>query len=267
MASLTRLRKQLMLGLPPAWSVPLHAWKNRFQGEPELRWLSELCDPDLPAVDVGANVGIYTYWLMRYARGCHSFEANPDLASRLKRYAHGRRLTVWSMALSDTVGRVTLHVPVDARTGLQRAGSASIVSHSATGPVVDIEVDQARLDELDLPRVGFVKVDVEGFEMNVLRGAAKTIERDMPNVLVEAENRHRPNAVGDVIAWFGHRGYVGYYLRDGRWRSAQGFDAASLQDEGQLANGRRPGSLYINNFLFLNDRTRRRFVERNLADA
>jgi FkbM family methyltransferase len=259
----TRLRKQLMLSLPPDLSVPLHAWKNWFNGEPELRWLSEVCDPELPSVDVGANVGIYTYWLMRCSNGCHAFEANPGLADRLQRYATGRRLTVWDVALSDKVGRITLHVPVDSRTGLQRAGSASVVSHAVEGAAVDIEVEQTPLDKLNLPRVGFVKVDVEGFEMNVLEGAAGTIERDTPNVLVEAENRHRPNAANDVIGWFAARGYKGYYLLDGRWRSVATFDAAEFQDERQLALRGRAGAVYINNFLFLNKTTQRHFVDKN----
>lgn len=264
MNSLTRLRKQLMADLPPIISVPLHAWKHLRYGEPEIRHLQVLCDPSRAAYDVGANVGIYSYWLMRHSKVCHAFEANPHLAQRLARFAGNGPLKVWPVALSDVVGRTTLNVPVDPETGLERLGSASIVSHADFDSVVEIEVKQARLDDLDLPPCGFIKIDVEGFEMNVLKGAAERIARDRPNVLVEAEDRHRPAASADVIAWFRERDFAGFYLKDQRWHSVSTFDSARMQDVHNMGRRSEPGHVYVNNFLFVNDRTQAELQRRGL---
>ena len=69
-------------------------------------------------------------------------------------------------------------------------------------------------------RVGLIKVDVEGHELEVLRGALSTIEKDRPSILVEAEDRHRPNAFASVCELLAPFGYTAWYLREGRLRRA-----------------------------------------------
>jgi hypothetical protein len=67
-----------------------------------------------------------------------------------------------------------------------------------------------QLDSLGLPQVDALKIDVEGAELNVLRGAEKTINRDHPGILIEfSEDNTRqfgyePGAIKD---WLEARGY------------------------------------------------------------
>ncbi|WP_246642623.1 FkbM family methyltransferase [Rhizobium croatiense] len=67
--------------------------------------------------------------------------------------------------------------------------------------------------------VGFIKIDVEGHELKVLKGAEAILSRDHPNLLIEAEDRHRPNAVASVIDYLTPFGYSVYCLKDRRLRS------------------------------------------------
>ena len=70
----------------------------------------------------------------------------------------------------------------------------------------------ARLDALVHVGVSFVKVDAEGHELNVLRGARVLIERSRPVFLVE-EERHRTGATESLFNFFTERAYDGFFLR------------------------------------------------------
>ena len=89
----------------------------------------------------------------------------------------------------------------------------------STQNVEEISVPTRRLDSYQFDTVGFIKIDVEGHELKVLEGAEAILHRDRPNLLIEAEDRHRPNAVGSVIDYLKPFGYSVYCLKDRKFRS------------------------------------------------
>jgi FkbM family methyltransferase len=139
---------------------------------------------DSSAVDVGCNDGQILRHMVRIApRGRHhAFEPIPGLARRLKKSFP--RVVVHEVALSDSSGTATFHhVKNDSGySGLQR--------RRYDRPDPDVETIVVRTDQLDsvLPadaRVDFVKIDVEGGELGVLRGARRVLETSRPRVLFE----------------------------------------------------------------------------------
>src|SRR5690348_2234855 len=68
--------------------------------EPEQGLVRYLCNPASVAIDVGANLGIYSGLMVQHAKACHAFEANPRLARQLQRAAIPG-LTVTNTAVSD----------------------------------------------------------------------------------------------------------------------------------------------------------------------
>ncbi|SKA30103.1 methyltransferase, FkbM family [Enhydrobacter aerosaccus] len=223
-------------------------------GEIELRLVKHLCRPDQDSIDVGANIGTYLHAMKRHSRQVHAFEPIPWLAQLLSK-KFGRRIIVENVALSSSAGTAVLHIPeIDGTlvTGL------STLSDRFTEQTAhrDIVVETKPLDAVYRGTVGFIKIDVEGAEHNVLQGARRTIERCRPRVLVEAEERHAPGSIRLVESFFRQLGYRGYFVLRRRLQPIERFDPASMQRSEDIADYRlgMPRSRferYINNFLFL----------------
>lgn len=103
----------------------------------------------------------------------------------------------------------------------------------------------ACLDDLDIDDVGFLKVDVEGFEQEVLEGARETIARDRPVLLVEMEGRFLDHSIEEAIRRVEDRGYRGLALLRGRLMDLSAFDGERNQ------RARTSRAEHVNNFIFL----------------
>jgi FkbM family methyltransferase len=192
-----------------------NAYKNYRWGDPYLRQISVLADRSRLAIDVGAHVGDYTFFMRRHAAGCVAFECNPDLVAGLRR-RFAQTVDIRPDAVSDRQGVTSLRIP---RSGTGRGlGRATIETNNQLDDFVSadiIEVKTVRLDDVIGRPVGLIKVDVEGHELAVLRGTKQILERDRPNLLLELEERHAPGCVAAAFTFLGELGYRGYVLRDG----------------------------------------------------
>ncbi|MEN2976140.1 FkbM family methyltransferase [Tistrella arctica] len=230
-------------------------------GEMELALVPLLAEADADAYDIGANHGSYTAPMLHAAGRVVAFEPNPTLGTVLKtrfgRELREGKLVLMAMALGDADGEAVLHVP-EAGSGLASI-KADAVESVATPAMLHITVAIRRLDDLAVEigrkrRVAFIKIDVEGFEGTVLRGALATLREQRPSLLIEAEERHTPGTLAELQAMLDPIGYRGLYLRDGRLHDMTGFDIARLQDRSALnADGTRrlPDRVYVNNFIFV----------------
>ena len=113
--------------------------------------------------------------------------------------------------------------------------------------VEKIPISVRTLDEFAIPNVGFLKIDVEGLELDVLEGAIKTISRDRPAMLIEIEQRYHPErSITDIFDRLGALGYRGYFVLNRRLHSIAHFDVHRMQT---ALHDSSPD--YVNNFLFL----------------
>jgi FkbM family methyltransferase len=236
--------------LHPWFALRARALRARRTGERELRLLDVLCEPRRAALDVGANKGIYTYLCRKYCERVYAVEAHPELARQLRRSFH-RKVQVLQYALSDNAGTATIHVPMV--SGKQVDTRGSLETRSVEGYAFkSIEVTTRRLDDLALRDVGFLKIDVEGHELSVLRGAMGFLEREQPTALVEAEERHHPGCTAAVFALFANAGYTGWFLDGSALRPVSEFSLERHQDpkHAKPIAGERTGR-YVNNFIFV----------------
>jgi FkbM family methyltransferase len=220
----------------------------------EIAALVEAIRPGDAAVDVGANKGSYVAWLSRAAGPAGrvvAFEPQPELAEYLARTCRAAGLgnvAVEAAGASDRAGILPLRVPGERGPSPGASFEAGAAGRSSARVV---EAPVVALDEFfrDEPRrIAAVKIDVEGHELAVLRGARGLIERHAPTVVVECEVRHVGRAgLAEMLAFFAERGYGGSFARRGRLAPVSEFDP----DVHQKTSGGRfwdaPG--YCNNFV------------------
>lgn len=190
-------------------------------------------------LDIGAEYGLYTYALAGAAgpRGrVHSFEPLPGphrvLRAGIRLLGRGRARP-HRIALGDRA-RDAAEMSLPYRRGLRVHGRAFVTDGAdGLGPNTEFAAERrlrvrvstvdAMVERAGLPRVDFIKADVEGAEPLVLEGAARTLERFRPTLLLEIEGRHpaKYGARADELAdRLRVAGYAMFRWRDGAWRPA-----------------------------------------------
>lgn len=172
--------------------------------EKELFLLRRLVRPGNVCIDVGAAGGAH---LLVMAAGVGAagrvlgVEPRPRSLAALRRVVRlagiGGRTTLIPAALSDADGELPLRIPVvPTRAHLPgTTGDPDGAAAFARLPSKEIRVPTRRLDDVVdaemLDRVDLIKIDVEGAELAVLAGATRTLDRDRPLVLLEADDLHQ----------------------------------------------------------------------------
>jgi FkbM family methyltransferase len=166
------------------------------------------CTSGMTVVDVGANLGYYSLLASRLVGPSGRVVA-------LEPNSENCRLLLSSLRLNDITNVQLLPVAADTATGWAyystHVGSnggliedGELLSHPGT------IVPTFRLDELVEGPVGFLKMDVEGAEGRVVRGATRIIERDRPIITTELKDEMLRRVSGSTVA-----DYLGYFEKLG----------------------------------------------------
>lgn len=168
-------------------------------------------------VDVGANLGIFTRFLVRHFDHVIAVEPLPDLAAKIERI-FGSKVQVENCALGSTTGSITIRTPVDAQGNAMHALTTAFEGNDLKmfehQSVLETTVSVAQLDVLNHSgkRVAFIKIDVEGFELEVLKGASRVLSQDRPVVMIEISKGHNPQ-YAETLEHLANAGYRSFVLR------------------------------------------------------
>lgn len=175
---------------PPKWRLPFLYKVYSFTGwDAEARWLKAIGPNRGLAIDVGANCGLYTWALSSIYARVVAFEPNKKAAATLMDAALTNVDIIYS-GVSSKNTTSSFYVP--RINGFSLAGWGSLDQNNCPN-ASDHDVSEIMLCTLDSFRfvdVGFVKIDVEGHEIEVLQGGMETIRRCMPHMLVEIKDHN-----------------------------------------------------------------------------
>jgi FkbM family methyltransferase len=157
------LKKSVDRGGPAEYQLPVR------------RRSIELCAKHGTALDIGANVGLWSRDLVANFSQVIAFEPVAIFRECLERNVSGANFSISPLALGDQVTQATMII-TEGNTGHSHLDPASM----GTG---DVRV--VTLDSLKIPNVDYIKIDCEGYEYRVLQGAEQTIRTCRPVVVVE----------------------------------------------------------------------------------
>lgn len=156
-------------------------------------------NPTGKILDIGANIGNHTLMFKKYFPNAEIFSFEPLFYNYelLQKNVHSYRdINIFKVALSDR------HDILKINNNFQEfnSGAASVSDRGES-------VLALPLDSLEMSDVSFIKIDVEGWEPQVIRGAIKTIEQNRPKIWLEDGNGNTVNFLVDNL---------GYYVQDQR---------------------------------------------------
>lgn len=160
-----------------------------FQGSAEaLKWnMRDLTSIDqvlekvagrTACVQAGGNLGVFPKYLARFFDAVYTFEPSPELFAKMTANAPEANIIRVQAALGEAPGLVGVECT---RRGNKAAGIHEGLTHVAGAGIIPT----IRLDDLALPTMDLLYLDLEGFELYALRGALQTIARCRPVIAIE----------------------------------------------------------------------------------
>lgn len=218
-----------------------------------IAYITDAVQKGQTVLDIGAHKAGYLYYFQKQVGGegkVFGFEPQSYLYEylvKMKRLFNWDNVTIEHLALSDTAGTVQLFIPKN-KVSQHSSPGATIVEYedkSAFGKTETVNTET--LDSYCARKniqPHFLKIDVEGNELRVLRGGINTIKRCRPKMIVEIEARHVGEAqVQETFAFIESQGYNGYILHGLDRVPLQQFSFSKYQDVNNAAD-------YCNNFVF-----------------
>jgi len=148
-------------------------------------------------LDIGANIGCISQALIHEGYVVDAFEPQPELFALLEYNARGG--TCHNSACGNEAGMATM--PKVQYSAKGNFGGLGLFESSMYGT---ISVPVLVIDSLNYDDVGFIKIDVEGYEYEVITGATETIKRCRPTLYVEDDRREKSGALRNLIVSLGY---------------------------------------------------------------
>jgi len=176
-------------------------WRDSYENKHFVETMKHIPHRQL-AVDIGAHVGIWTRKLAQHFAHVVSFEPVPEHVecwhANTKEF---KNTTIHEFALSNKSDIVKM------KQAKYNSGTSSLeYKPNLLRTSIEIEIATRTLDSFNLPRLDFMKIDVEGHELPLLEGATNTIDVYAPIIFIEIHDKNRKKDI-NAYDWLIERGY------------------------------------------------------------
>lgn len=254
------IRNFVLAYCPPKFSFTINVWKNIKSSylEAEMPYIEKILGAiksthGAPvSVDIGANLGLFSYLLNQYSQHVIAIEPQPKLASYLKKVLP-TSVSVLNFAVSDHAGTAKMLIPKLKGVVGASAQQDALATIEVSNPIMKqdnmdyINVPTKTLDEIldNQHRIDFIKIDVEGHELSVLNGAKKILNKFKPIFMIELYKAHNPSVL-ECFKIFFNDGFISFYCTNSGVIECTTLEAASsIIDNPDLADRT------ITNFFFI----------------
>ena len=239
------LKKYIEKLFPLRYQLPLRYFysKKTNKLDDEMIYVSNLLREKRRFLDIGSNIGIYSFHFKHCFQNIDAFEPLKEISYRLE-YFQNESVKIHNCALSNKKGQFKIYIPY--LSGKAIASLASLEKRDG-----DCEVRTVRVDKIDnyyFDDVDLIKIDVEGHEEYVIQGARNVIQANMPILIVEIEQRHLKKPIEEVFQSILKLNYDGFFLENGNLTLLHQFNYELHQ---KLHLNKVTSKKYINNFIFL----------------
>jgi FkbM family methyltransferase len=162
-------------------------------------WIKYL-KPGFVAVDIGAYIGTYSILAARHGVDVYAFEPNPfiyrDLVENLEINQVIKRVKAMNIGISNVNADSNLEI------GQQRRGSGSVISSAKSDTSLSIHL--SKLDDImpaDVP-ISIMKIDTEGTELDIIKGASKLIAKWRPALIIESLDEFHQTNIAEYLRQF-----------------------------------------------------------------
>lgn len=168
------------------------------------------------AIDIGSNIGTWSLPLCNVFNTVYAFEPHPENRECFfKNLESVNNYTLYPYALSDIESIMPLYVHNEACGNISldyngiMTGPTNINERPKNTDVNKIDVEVKRLDSFDLSNIDFIKIDVQGHEFKVLKGAEQLLSHQSPVLCLELPQRNDEEKAyrTEITQWLSQFGY------------------------------------------------------------
>lgn len=216
---LTDFDDNLLFNVSMSSHIERHVFWTGYYEIDLAKILKNVIKKDFICFDIGANVGVHSLLMAKYAFDGHvyCFEPFTPVRERLKinLAANGfSNVTVFPWAVGEVSEKMDLYTPI---LGSDNYGQSSTIKKDYLG--ASIKIDVKSIDDVkelnELLRVDFIKIDVEGSESIVLNSLSSLIIKHKPIIIFEYDPNTWRNDLNDVLAILQLNNYLHYAIESG----------------------------------------------------
>lgn len=151
-------------------------------------------------LDIGANIGHHTLFFSRLARHVHAFEPFDQVRRTCEQRIEDNQLdnvTIHPVGLGAENEQLQYFAPREINTGTGSFVPGHAADNNTAAGRLEVCIGDEYLAKFDIDDIGLVKIDVEGFERNVLAGLQQTLRANRPLIVMEFSTDTR-ESMGDI---------------------------------------------------------------------